>query len=76
MSRGVFNWTYKDVVAVLKEHKFQLNHIDSSHHFYVKFVNGRIFQVQVPFHGKKSFKPRTLNGMIAQSGLSRADWGL
>ena len=76
MTKGVFNWTYKDVVAVLKENKFHLNDIDSSHHYYVRLMNGRLYQVSVPFHGSKVFKPKTLKGMIVQSGLTRTAWGL
>jgi predicted RNA binding protein YcfA (HicA-like mRNA interferase family) len=76
MARGVFNWTYKDVVDLLKEHKFSLNDIDSSHHYYVKIVGGRIYQVEVPYHGSKTFKPRTLKSMFLQSGLTKADWGI
>ena len=76
MTRGVFNWTFKDVVSLLKDKGFVRNHIDSSHHFYIKYIHGRLHQVQVPYHGNKVFKPRTLKGMILQSGLSRKDWGL
>ena len=74
MVRGVFNWTFKDVVTFLKENGFHRNHIDSSHHFYIRNVNGRIYQVMVPYHGSKSFKPKTLNGMILQSGIDRKIW--
>ena len=76
MARGVFNWSFRDVVAVLTKHGFARHHIDSSHHFYIKFVDGRLYQVQVPYHGNKAFKPRTLKGMILQSGLSKEDWGI
>ncbi len=76
MTKGVFNWTYKDVVAVLREHKFHLNYIDSSHHYYTRLVSGRLYQVSVPFHGSKVFKPKTFKSIIAQSGLTRGQWGL
>ncbi|HTR18927.1 MAG TPA: type II toxin-antitoxin system HicA family toxin [Candidatus Paceibacterota bacterium] len=76
MTKGVFNWNYYDVVAVLKQHKFYLNHTRGSHHYYVGSVGGKLHQVQVPFHGSKTFKPRTLNAMVRQSGLTRSDWGL
>ena len=76
MTRGAFNWTYKDVVEILKEHGFFRNYIDSSHHYYIRVLNGRTYQVMVPYHGSKAFKPKTLSGMIVQSGLTRADWGL
>lgn len=76
MTKGVFNWNYRDVVSVLRNHGFHLNHTRGSHHYYVAIVGGKLHQVQVPFHGSKIFKPRTLNGMIRQSGLLRSDWGL
>lgn len=76
MPRRVFNWNYNHVSGILKDHGFRLNHIESSHHFFVGTVNGKVCQVCVPKHGKKSFKPRTLKGMFMQSGLSKWDWGL
>ncbi|MEK7480023.1 MAG: type II toxin-antitoxin system HicA family toxin [Patescibacteria group bacterium] len=76
MTRGVFNWTYKDVVDVLKAHGFRLNDIDSSHHFYIRFEHGRFYQVTVPFHGSRVLKPRTLKSMILQSGLTKEEWGI
>lgn len=76
MPRGVFNWTYNDVVQVLKDNGFRLNHIKGSHHFYVSTVKGKLHQVCVPYHGKSVFKPRTLKGMVRQSGLSNSAWEL
>ena len=76
MTKGVFNWTYGDVVSVLKEHGFQLNHAKGSHHFFIGSVGSKMHQVCVPKHGSQVFKPRTLKGMILQSGLSRKDWGI
>jgi predicted RNA binding protein YcfA (HicA-like mRNA interferase family) len=76
MPNGVFNWNFNDVVDVLKEHGFRLNDIEGSHYFYIRSHGGRIYQVCVPKHGAKSFKPRTLKGMVAQSGLTKAEWGL
>ena len=76
MPKGVFNWTFSDVTDLLKEHGFRLNHIRGSHCFYVGYVAGKARQVCVPKHGNESFKPRTLKGMIEQSGLSKDVWGL
>jgi predicted RNA binding protein YcfA (HicA-like mRNA interferase family) len=76
MVRGVSNWTFSDVTDVLKEQGFVLNHIRGSHYFYVKMVGGQMRQVCVPKHGSRSFKPRTLKGMIMQSGLSKQVWGI
>lgn len=74
MPNGVNNWTFSDVVAVLKKHKFTLNHIKGSHYYYSGFQDGRMRQVCVPKHGALAFKPRTLKGMIYQSGLSKNEW--
>lgn len=76
MPKGVFNWTFNDVATVLKENGFRLNHIKGSHYFYVGYVGGKAHQVCVPKHGKVAFKPRTLKGMIEQSGLAKEAWNL
>jgi len=76
MPNRVFNWTFDDVVRVLKDNGFRLNSIEGSHHYYIGSVNGKMHQVCVAFHGKTAFKPRTLKGMISQSGLSKKAWGL
>ena len=76
MTKGVFNWNYNEVVAILKDNGFRLNHIEGSHHFYTGYIDARMHQVCVPRHGKQTFKPRTLKSMIVQSGLSRKVWGL
>ncbi len=76
MPKGAFNWTFNDVVAVLKENGFHLNHIKGSHNFYVGYIAGKARQVCVPKHGKVAFKPRTLKSMIEQSGLDKKTWGL
>ena len=75
MPRGALNWNYKEVVSVLKDHGFTLRHIEGSHHYFIATVNGIMRQVCVPFHGKKTFRPRTLNSMIRQSGLTKKEWG-
>jgi len=76
MTRGVFGWTYREVVDVLKEKGFSLNHTKGSHHFYVGTVEGKLHQVCVPKHSNKAFKPRTFKSMVTQSGLPRDIWGL
>jgi predicted RNA binding protein YcfA (HicA-like mRNA interferase family) len=76
MPNGVFNWTFDDVANVLKENGFRLNHIRGSHFYYVGAVDGAMRQVCVPKHGKIALKPRTLKGIVVQSGLSKETWGL
>ncbi len=74
MPRGYFNWTAEDVVRFLKEYKF--NHVNTkgSHMFYVGWYDKELRQVCVPFHGGRALKPRTLKGIISQSGIPKEKW--
>jgi len=74
MMRGVFNWSFRDVVNFLKDHGFELRYTEGSHFFYTKKDNISSSEVCVPFHGGSSIKPKTLNGIIMQSGIPRKDW--
>lgn len=74
MPRGLFNWTFNDVVLFLKEHNFRLNHANSSHYFYLGMYEGKLRNVCVPYHGTRAIKPRTLKGIILQSGISKEEW--
>jgi len=74
MPRGFYNWTAEDVVRFLKAHNFVLSHTRGSHYYYIGHISGILRQVCVPFHGSKAIKPRTLNGIICQSGISKGEW--
>ena len=74
MPNGINNWTYQNVVDILKEHKFKLNHIRGSHHYFIGHVDGVYRQVCVPYHGTLSLKPRTMKGIIMQSRISKSIW--
>jgi len=74
MPSGIKNWTYKKVVQFLKDNGFQLNYTKGSHFYFVGYVNKIYRQVCVPFHGKSTIKPRTMNGIIKQSGIDKKDW--
>lgn len=74
MPRGVNNWTAEDVVRFLKAHGFSLGHTRASHFFYVGRSGGAFRQVCVPFHGSHAIKPRTLKGIILQSGIPKDEW--
>lgn len=74
MTRGLLNWTFNDVVDFLKARKFILNHTNGSHFYYVGHTNGKYRQVCVPFHGSKTIKPRTMRGIILQSGIEKKEW--
>lgn len=74
MSRGLYNWTAEDVVRFLKDYGFTHNHSRGSHFYYVGKYDGNFRQVCVPFHGARTLKPRTLKGIIAQSGIPKDKW--
>lgn len=74
MPRGLYNWTSEEVVRFLKEHDFSLNHTRGSHYYYVGKAGGSFRQVCIPFHGTRAIKPRTLKGIIRQSGISKETW--
>lgn len=74
MPRGLFNWTFHDVVRFLKERNFSLNYTKGSHFFYVGNYRGKFRQVTVQFHGTTPLKPRTLKGIIRQSGIPQEEW--
>lgn len=74
MPRGVNNWSPEDVVRFLKDHNFYLNYTKGSHYYYVGRTDKAFRQVCVPFHGSKSIKPRTLKGIIRQSGIPQTEW--
>lgn len=76
MPNGVFNWTFDDVVRVLKENGFRLNHIRGSHFYFTGIYDAVLRQVCVPKHGKVALKPRTLKSIIIQSGLPDNMWKL
>ena len=74
MPRGILNWSFGDVVDFLRERGFVLNYTNASHYYYVGHVNKVYRQVCVPFHGNRAIKPRTMNGIILQSGIDKKEW--
>ena len=74
MPRRLFNWTFDDVVRFLKDKNFRLNHVEGSHYYYVGCISGISRQVCVQFHGRKAIKPRTMRGIILQSGIDMKEW--
>ncbi|MFH0803946.1 MAG: type II toxin-antitoxin system HicA family toxin [Candidatus Tagabacteria bacterium] len=74
MPRGYYNWTFNDIVRFLKDYNFSMNHIEGSHYFYVGHYAGSFRQVCVPFHGSRAISPKTLKGIIRQSGISKEKW--
>ncbi|OHA32215.1 MAG: hypothetical protein A2928_01005 [Candidatus Taylorbacteria bacterium RIFCSPLOWO2_01_FULL_45_15b] len=74
MPRNFFNWTFNDVVSFLKKNNFRLNYTNASHYYYVGRHIGSLRNVCVPYHGAKTIKPRTMKGIILQSGIPKAQW--
>ena len=74
MPRRLFNWTFRDVELFLKEKGFKLNYTNGSHFYYIGRYSGTLRNVCIPFHGTKPIKPRTLKGIILQSGISQKEW--
>jgi len=74
MPKNVFNWRFSDVVEFLKKHGFIYAHAKGSHYYYTGHYDGQPRIVQVPFHGSKSFKPRTFKGIVKQSGIPLKLW--
>jgi predicted RNA binding protein YcfA (HicA-like mRNA interferase family) len=74
MTKGVFNWTFNEVVKFLKSRDF--HHIETvgSHYHYTAVIGGIARLVQVPFHGQSAIKPRTFKSIVIQSGLPMKEW--
>lgn len=74
MSRGYYNWNFYEVTRFLKDYHFSFAHTEGSHYFYVGHYGGSFRQVCIPFHGARAISPRTLKGIIRQSGISEEKW--
>ena len=74
MPRGLYNWAAEDVIRFLKKYKFNLNYTRGSHYYYIGNYAGKFRQVCIPFHGSIALKPRTLKGIILQSGIPKEEW--
>lgn len=73
MPNRLLNWTFRDVESFLKQEGFRLNYTNASH-YYIGYKNGILRNVCVPFHAQKSIKPRTIKGIILQSGIEQKRW--
>ena len=74
MTKAIFNWRFKDVETFLKRNGFVLNHTNGSHFYYRGTIEDIVRNVCVPFHGNQAIKPRTLKGIILQSGIPQKEW--
>lgn len=74
MPNRLNNWTYRKITDYLRAQGFQLNHTRGSHHYFIGHKNGKLRNVCVPYHGSVSIKPRTMKGIIIQSGIDQKEW--
>lgn len=75
MPKLFVNWTFKEVERFLKTNGFVLHHTNGSHFYYKGQSHGMIRNVCVPFHGSnEAIKPRTLKGIMLQSGIDKSEW--
>ena len=74
MARGLFNWSYNDVVEFLRERGFEfLENRKGSHEAWINRETSAV--VEINFHGgNKEFMPRTLETMIRQSKIYKKEW--
>ena len=73
MPRGLFNWTYRDVIDFISENGFIFyKQREGSHEYWINESTKAV--VDINFHGQKSFRPRTFETMIRQSKVSKKVW--
>jgi len=74
MSRGISNWTFRDVQTFLLSRGFSLHHIRGSHYYFKKYHASRIYMTHVQHHGPKSIPEGTMSAIIRQSGIPKSEW--
>ena len=76
MTRRLYNWTYQDVTAFLKEHGFSFfKELEGSHEAWIRIgENGGPDRIVEVNFSHRSYPPRTLKIMIRQSGLDQDEW--
>ncbi len=74
MTRGISNWTFRDVQGFLIENGFVLHHVRGSHYYFKKYTEDRLYMTHVQYHGSKAIPEGTLNAIIRQSGIPKSEW--
>lgn len=73
MPRGLFNWSYRDVIDFISENGFIFyKEGGGSHEYWINESTNSV--VDIDFHGQKSFPPKTLESMIRQSKIDKKIW--
>jgi len=73
MPRGLFNWSYRDVINFISENGFIFyKQAGGSHEYWINKSTDSV--VDIDFHGQKSFPPKTLKSMIRQSKIDKKIW--
>jgi hypothetical protein len=76
MTRRIYNWTYPDVTAFLKENGFGFyKELEGSHEAWIKHgedgAPDRIVEINFTH---SSYRPKTLKLMMRQSGIAQSEW--
>lgn len=72
MPNGLRNWTYKDLSKFLKAHHFKLDYMKKgSHEFWINQEKDKIVNVN---RTNGTYPIKTLETMIAQSGIPKKEW--
>lgn len=74
MPKKLVNWDFSDIENFLKKNNFVLHHTNGSHYYYRGHYDKKLRMVCIPFHGSKTIKPKTLKGIILQSGINKDTW--
>lgn len=74
MSRGISNWTFRDVQVFLVKNGFSLHHVKGSHYYFKKYIKDRFYMTHVQHHGSKSIPEGTMSAIIRQSGIAKSEW--
>ena len=76
MTRGLHNWSYRDVTQFLKEHGFAYHGpYFGSHELWAKLKEDGTPERKVEVcRPKDAYPPKTLKNMIHQSGIDEDEW--
>ena len=60
MPRGLFNWSYRDVIDFISKNGFVFyKQREGSHEYWINKSTSAILDIN--FHAQKSFRPRTIS---------------
>jgi hypothetical protein len=74
MPRGLNNWCFDDAVSFLRQHFFELSHVEGSHYFYKGIIDDKDKLVDAHRHAGKTYPILTLKCIIHKSGIPEKIW--